>query len=64
MGPDTDVAMAPIHRVTMFKIPDPENQSKLVEAYKTLGRDQKKVCEPKAGRPDPVLTTAGWTHAA
>lgn len=36
--------MALIHRVTMFKIPNPENQSKLIEAYKTLGRDQKKVC--------------------
>ncbi len=32
-----------IHRVTMFKIPNPENQKKLLEAYKVLARDQNKV---------------------
>lgn len=32
-----------INRITMFKLPDPEAQKKLIEAYKTLGQDQKKV---------------------
>ncbi|KAL1839498.1 hypothetical protein VTK73DRAFT_4021 [Phialemonium thermophilum] len=31
-----------IHRVTLFKVPDPENQKKLLEAYEVLKRDQKK----------------------
>jgi hypothetical protein len=35
---------ARIHRVTMFKIPSVENQKKLIEAYKTLSQNQKKVC--------------------
>lgn len=37
-----------IHRVTLFKIPDPGNQNKLLEAYKVLARDQTKV------RPSPA----------
>lgn len=61
--------MAPIHRVTMFKIPNPENQSKMIEAYKTLGRDQKKVC---AVQPPPQASLAQslpfprhrWAHTA
>lgn len=32
-----------IHRVTMFKLPVPEDQEKLIEAYKTLAKDQQKV---------------------
>ena len=32
-----------IHRTTMFKVPDPENQRKLTEAYQTLSKTQVKV---------------------
>lgn len=32
-----------IHRITMFKIPDPQNQAKLLEAYKVMAKDQAKV---------------------
>jgi len=35
--------MAVILRSTLFKIPDAENQAKLLEAYSTLKRDQVKV---------------------
>ncbi|KAM7209659.1 hypothetical protein V8F20_000062 [Naviculisporaceae sp. PSN 640] len=31
-----------IHRTTMFKVPDPENQKKLVEAYRVLESEQQK----------------------
>lgn len=34
-----------IHRVTMFKLPDPEDQKKLIEAYKTLSQKQQKVID-------------------
>lgn len=37
-----------IHRVTLFKIPDPESQNKLLEAYKVLARDQNRVWMPLA----------------
>jgi len=32
-----------VHRTTMFKVPDPENQKKLVEAYRVLESEQQKV---------------------
>ncbi len=32
-----------IHRVTLFKIPDPENQKKLLAAYETMAEEQQKV---------------------
>jgi hypothetical protein len=32
-----------IHRVTMFKLPEVEHQEKLIEAYKTLSKNQQKV---------------------
>jgi hypothetical protein len=32
-----------IHRVTLFKLPDPEAQRKLLDAYETLGKTQSKV---------------------
>jgi len=35
-----------IHRVTLFKIPDPENQKRLLEAYKVLAAEQKKDGKP------------------
>ncbi|ORY55293.1 stress responsive A/B barrel domain-containing protein [Pseudomassariella vexata] len=35
-----------IHRITMFKLPDPEGQQKLIDAYKTLGQKQKKDGKP------------------
>ena len=34
---------ARVHRVTSFKIPDPANQKRLLEAYKVLAAEQKKV---------------------
>ncbi|KAI0125263.1 hypothetical protein BJ170DRAFT_598084 [Xylariales sp. AK1849] len=55
-----------IHRVTMFKIPEPESQGKLVEAYKTLSQKQKKDGKPYilAVTAGPVMDdprTQGWT---
>ena len=35
--------MTTVHRTTMFKVPDPENQKKLVEAYRVLEAEQQKV---------------------
>ncbi|KAH6656548.1 stress responsive A/B barrel domain-containing protein [Truncatella angustata] len=35
-----------IHRVTMFKVPEPEDQKKLIEAYKTLNKSQQKNGKP------------------
>ncbi|KAK6193758.1 hypothetical protein LQW54_012145 [Pestalotiopsis sp. IQ-011] len=35
-----------IHRITMFKLPVPEDQEKLIEAYKTLAKDQQKNGKP------------------
>ncbi len=32
-----------VHRVTMFKIPDPENQKKLLAAYDVMAKTQSKV---------------------
>ncbi|KAK0633157.1 hypothetical protein B0T14DRAFT_417587 [Immersiella caudata] len=32
-----------IRRITMFKIPEGENQQKLVEAYEVLAKEQQKV---------------------
>jgi len=33
-----------IHRVTLFKVPDPANQKKLVEAFQILAKEQSRVC--------------------
>lgn len=33
----------PIHRITMFKIPNPEDQQKLVEEYDVLAKHSSKV---------------------
>ncbi|KAI0007052.1 stress responsive A/B barrel domain-containing protein [Xylariaceae sp. FL0662B] len=44
----------PIHRITMFKLPDLEGQQKLIEAYKVLAREQK-----KDGKPYIISLTAG-----
>ncbi|CAJ2503884.1 Uu.00g112780.m01.CDS01 [Anthostomella pinea] len=35
-----------INRITMFKIPEPEGQQKMLDAYKTLSMDQKKDGAP------------------
>ncbi|KAK3392960.1 hypothetical protein B0H63DRAFT_5414 [Podospora didyma] len=35
-----------IHRTTMFKVPDAENQRKLMEAYQTLSKTQVKGDQP------------------
>lgn len=58
--------MAPIHRITMFKLPDPEAQKKLMDAYKTLGQDQKKDGKPyivsmTVGPAMDDPRTQGWT---
>ncbi|KAK6066773.1 stress responsive a b barrel domain-containing protein [Seiridium cupressi] len=37
-----------IHRVTMFKLPEPEHQKQLIEAYKTLSKNQQKVSAQEA----------------
>lgn len=51
---------APLTRITMFKIPSPENQQKLVEAYGRLEKEAEKVCMPC-----PMLlgggTDSSWT---
>ncbi|KAK4157012.1 hypothetical protein C8A00DRAFT_30106 [Chaetomidium leptoderma] len=38
--------MGLIHRDTMFKVPDPENQRKLLDAYRVLAKDQAKDGKP------------------
>ncbi|GAB1311706.1 Stress-response A/B barrel domain-containing protein [Madurella fahalii] len=43
-----------VHRTTMFKVPDPGNQRKLVEAYRVLTRVQ-----AKAGKPYILYACAG-----
>ncbi|KAK3939459.1 hypothetical protein QBC46DRAFT_387985 [Diplogelasinospora grovesii] len=35
-----------IHRTTMFKIPNPEDQKRLLDAYQELARDQRKGGKP------------------
>ncbi len=47
---------SPINRVTMFKVPDPDNQKKLVKAYEALARDQSKVGNG-GGPPLPLPST-------
>ncbi|KAK3365146.1 hypothetical protein B0T24DRAFT_598450 [Lasiosphaeria ovina] len=37
---------ARVHRTTMFKIPDPENQKKMLQAYEVLAREQSKDGKP------------------
>jgi len=32
-----------VRRITMFKVPDPENQKKFVDAYERLREEQQKV---------------------
>ncbi|KAK4192533.1 hypothetical protein QBC35DRAFT_528221 [Podospora australis] len=46
-----------INRMTMFKIPDPENQQKMVEEYKKLAKNQN-----KNGKPYVPYTSAGVTN--
>lgn len=43
---DTTPTAAPLTRITMFKIPSPENQKKLVEAYGVLEKEAEKVRPP------------------
>jgi len=38
--------MAPVYRTTMFKVPDPDNQKKLIAAYHQLAKDQSKDGKP------------------
>lgn len=41
---DTSDKMNSIQRMTLFKVPDHENQKKLIEAYQKMIKDQTKVC--------------------
>jgi hypothetical protein len=36
--------MAVLHRFTLFKVPEPEDQQKLIDAFVVMGRNQVKVC--------------------
>ncbi|KAK7962521.1 uncharacterized protein PG986_003346 [Apiospora aurea] len=58
--------MAPVHRVTMFKLPDTSAQKKLIEAYATLLKEQKKDGKPyilhmTAGEAMADPRAQGWT---
>lgn len=33
-----------VHRITMFKIPDPSNIQPILDKYSTMAQDAKKVC--------------------
>jgi len=46
-----------INRVTMFKIPEPANQKKLLEAYEALAKTQS-----KDGKPYILRLSAGVAH--
>ncbi len=37
------IMAGPIHRVTLFKVPSPTNQQKLIDAYKVLAANSQKV---------------------
>ncbi|KAI1497921.1 stress responsive A/B barrel domain-containing protein [Biscogniauxia marginata] len=55
-----------VYRVTMFKIPEPEGQQELIEAYKVLAQDQKKNGNPyilsmTTGRVFDEHRSQGWT---
>ncbi|KAI8951599.1 stress responsive A/B barrel domain-containing protein [Xylaria longipes] len=56
-----------IHRVTMFKLPSPPDQQKLLEAYKVLERDNKKedgkpyILSMKTGVAMSDVRSRGWT---
>jgi hypothetical protein len=39
----SNVSPSSVHRRTLFKVPDWDNQQKLIEAYRVLARDQVKV---------------------
>ncbi|KAI1320437.1 hypothetical protein F5Y16DRAFT_405626 [Xylariaceae sp. FL0255] len=57
---------ARIHRVTMFKVPNVENQNKLVEAYKILFKDHKNadgkpyILSMTTGKVMDDMRTQGW----
>ncbi|KAK4178882.1 hypothetical protein QBC36DRAFT_344225 [Triangularia setosa] len=58
-----------IFRTTMFKVPDPANQEKLVEAYNKLAQEQKKDGKPYilyacAGAANPDQRSNGYTVVA
>jgi hypothetical protein len=42
--PTTMASTARVLRTTMFRIADPANQQKLIQAYNKLAAEQKKVC--------------------
>ncbi|VBB73257.1 Putative protein of unknown function [Podospora comata] len=58
-----------IFRTTMFKVPDPANQKKLVEMYNKLAEEQKKDGKPYilyacAGTANPDQRSKGYTVVA
>ncbi|KAK4938398.1 hypothetical protein LTR66_015097 [Elasticomyces elasticus] len=50
--------MAPIHRVTMFKIPNEADVQPMLDIYATLGKDAK-----KNGKPYILSCVAGAAHS-
>lgn len=41
----TSTIMAPIERITLFKIPSAEDRKRLLEQYKVLAKTATKVCK-------------------
>ncbi|KAI1263895.1 stress responsive A/B barrel domain-containing protein [Xylariaceae sp. FL1019] len=56
-----------VHRITMFKLPDPEAQQKLIEAYHQLAKDQQKddgkpyILSMTTGKVMDDPRSQGWT---
>jgi hypothetical protein len=46
--------MPKIQRLTLFKIPDPSDVDKAIEAYKKVGTDNQKVRSRQAHRQTPI----------
>ena len=66
--PTIETTMA-IHRTTMFKIPNPDNQKKLVDAYRLLEKEQSKDGKPwvidspaRFSMPAKLLTQSDWSR--
>lgn len=48
--------MAPIERITMFKIPNESDRDRVLEQYKVLAKTALKVCTYLIHLPYPTLT--------
>ncbi|KAL3480583.1 hypothetical protein BJX99DRAFT_254573 [Aspergillus californicus] len=60
--------MAPVNRITLFKIPSPDDQQKLLNVYKTMKQDALKDGKPyilscTAGPAYPDVRNQGFTVA-